>query len=194
MKLRFLISMLVLACASGVAQRPGPDLPVAFRFTATEANSPPGSCGCFQLYGGAADVAVPVRDGFSAVLEIAGNHAGLVPATVRGLSTITLLAGPRYTLSLGRGQQVFAQSLFGAVRGFDAEFRRGSDAIDTATAFGYALGGAYELPITRTLSLRAVQIEYLQTNLPNGSDNRQRNLRVGAGVVLRIPTHELGRR
>ena len=181
------------------AQARGPDMPssnvpVAFRWTATEANSPPGSCGCFRLYGGAADVAVQLRAGISAVVEVAGNHVGLVPATNRGLSTITLLAGPRYTAGLGHGQRLFVQGLFGAVRGFDAEFRRGSDAIDTATAFGSALGAAYEVPLTQRFSLRAVQVEYVQTNLPNGSDNRQRNVRFGAGVVVRFSNPGLARR
>ncbi len=198
MKLLLLLWILLTA-GVGLAQRrgadlPGPEFPVAFRFTATEANSPPGSCGCFQLYGGAADVTLPVRSGFSAALEVAGNHVGLVPATTRGLSTITLLAGPRYTMPLPHGHQIFAQGLFGAVRGFDAQFRRGSDSIDTATAFAYALGGAYEVPVTPAFSIRAAQVEYVQTNLPNGDSNRQRNVRFGAGLVLRIPARDLSRR
>ena len=138
-------------------------------------------------------MALPIRSGFQAALEVAGDHVGLVPATNRGLSTITLLAGPRYTVPLPHGQRIFAQGLFGAVRGFDAQFRRGSNSADTATAFAYALGGAYELPVTSALRIRAAQVEYLQTNLPNGDDNQQRNIRFGAGVVLRIGTRGLHR-
>lgn len=172
---------------------PGAGVPLAFRFTATEANSPPGSCGCFFLYGGGADVALPLVRGLALDVEVAGSHAGLVPGTTRELSTITLLAGPRYRVALPREQGVFVQGLFGAARGFDAEFRRGTNAVDTATAFGYALGGGYEVALMRELTLRPMQVDYLQTNLPNGSDNRQRNVRLGAGVVVRISTVGLRR-
>ena len=58
--------------------------------------------------------------------------------------------------------------------------------MDTATAFGYAVGAGYELPLTSALTLRPVQLDYAQTNLPNGSDNRQRNIRVGAGLVFQL--------
>ena len=163
------------------------------RFSATEANSPPGSCGCFFLLGGAADVALPLYRGFSVDTEIAGEHTDSVPGTDRGLSTITLLAGPRYRFQLPRLQSVFVQTLFGAARGFDAEFRRGTNAVDTATAFGYAVGGGYELPVGRRLTLRPAQVDYVQTNLPNGSDNRQRNIRVGAGIIVRLSAASMRR-
>ena len=166
--------------------RPSSTIPVALRFSATEANSPPGSCGCFFLLGGAADIALPLHRSLTVDVEAAGQHAGSVPGTIRGLSTITLLAGPRYRIRLPRLQSVFAQALFGAARGFDADFRRGTNAVDTATAFGYAVGGGYELPIANSLTLRPLQLDYAQTNLPNGSDNRQRNIRIGAGIVFQI--------
>ena len=59
--------------------------------------------------------------------------------------------------------------------------------------FAYALGGGYELPLTPTILLRPVQVDYLQTNLPNGSDNRQRNIRLSAGIVLQLSVRSLGR-
>ncbi len=172
---------------------PSTRLPLAVRFSATEANSPPGSCGCFFLLGGAADLALPLPRGFAIDMELAGEHAGNVPGTARGLSTITLMAGPRYRIGLPGLQSVFGQALFGAARGFDADFRRNANAVDTATAFAYAVGGAYELTLTRTLTLRPVQVDYLQTNLPNGSDNRQRNVRIGGGFVIQLSTFSLHR-
>jgi hypothetical protein len=164
-----------------------PHVLVGLRYSATRASSPPGSCGCFLLQGAAVDAALPLRSGLSAVLEVAGDHASSVPGTSRQLSTITLLAGPRYTRRFAQRQSVFAQGIFGAVRGFDADFRRGNDATDTATAFAYAVGGAYQFRITRAVELRPIQLDLLQTNLPNGADNRQRNLRFGAGVAFSIP-------
>ena len=195
MCLRFRLALtfcLLAACNPAARAQAAPiDAPthilVGLRYAATRANSPPGSCGCFLLQGGALDAALPLRGGLSATVEAAGTHANIVPQTTRQLSTITLLAGPRYTLRLGERQRIFAQGIFGAVRGFDADFRRGTDATDTATAFAYAIGGAYEFRLTRTIDLRPAQLDLLQTNLPNGAGNRQRNLRFGAGISFRVP-------
>lgn len=171
-----------------------PTLPVGLRVSVTEANSPPGSCGCFQLIGGGMDIALPLHRSLSAAVDVAGQHAGSVPGTVRGLSTITLLGGPRYRVVTFGRNAVFAQALFGAVRGFDADFRRGSNAVDTATALAFAVGGGYELALPKRLTLRVAQLDYIQTNLPNGTNNRQQNVRFGAGVVFRLPVSGLGRR
>ena len=160
------------------------EVSLGLQLTATESNSPPGSCGCFWLLGGAGDAALPLWRGLSGAVEVAGNHIGLVPGTARGLSTVTLLAGPRYALPIGRREAVDVQFLAGAVRGFDAAFTRGAGSSDTATAFAFSLGGAYSLPLTRAIRLRAFQVEYVETALPNGSDNRQRDIRLGAGVVF----------
>lgn len=93
----------------------------------------------------------------------------------------------RYSMALGTRQGILAQAIFGAVRGFDADFRRGNDATDTATAFAYALGAAYTYRASRIVDLRLAQLELVQTNLPNGAGNRQRNLRFGAGLSFRVP-------
>ncbi len=183
--------MTAMGTAAARSQAPPNDAPpsvrVGLRYAATRANSPPGSCGCFLLQGAAVDATLAVHGGLAVAVEAAGNHASFVPGTSRQLSTITLLAGPRYIASLGAHHNFFAQALFGAVRGFDADFRRGTDAADTATAFAYAIGGAYELRLTRTIAVRPVQLDLIQTNLPNGADNRQRNLRFGAGISFRVP-------
>lgn len=165
---------------------PAPNLPVNIRFAATKANAPPGSCGCFFLVGGSADTAFFVLPRVALAVEVGGNTVDQVAGTTRGLSTLTLLAGPRYTLPFRR-VSVSGQALFGAARGFDADFTNGTRRADTATAFGMALGGFAEYELSRVWSLRLAQVDYVQTNLPNGVDNRQRNIRFGAGVTFRVP-------
>lgn len=175
---------------SALAQAPyrgaQPTIPVNVRFSATEANAPPGTCGCFFLTGGAADVAFRLTPTLSAVMEVSGQTVAHVNGTTRGLSTITLLAGPRYTVPMRR-VSIAGQALFGAVHGFDAAFTAGPSHNDTSTNFGMALGGFAEINLTQHLALRAAQVDYVQTNLPNGADNRQRNIRLGAGLTLRLP-------
>ena len=155
---------------------------ISLRGLAMEANSPPGTCGCFWLVGGGADASIPISARFSAVLDLAGETTSHVAGTSRGLSTITLLAGPRYTWPMRRFE-LHLQALAGAARGFDADFRRGANAADTQTAFGLSAGGALDVPLHSGLSLRLVEAEFVQTSLSNGTDNRQRNVRLGAGVV-----------
>jgi len=46
-------------------------------------------------------------------------------------------------------------AFFGAIRGFDAEFRRGENAADTATRASMAFGGSLLLPLGRRLWIRA---------------------------------------
>jgi hypothetical protein len=79
------------------------------------------------------------------------------------------------------------QALIGAARGFDADFLVGPNRADTATVFSFAAGGMLEVPLTRHIGLRAAELEYVQSSLPNGADNQQRNIRIGAGIVFRIP-------
>ena len=188
---RFLGGIVLVGLGAGVmrAERAGSrmrDLTVGVGYMGIRANSPPGSCGCFLLHGGFADAGLGLGRGFDGVVQVAGSHSGMVPGTSRGLSTITLMAGPRYTHGIGRWLYVEEHALFGAVRGFDAEFRRGENAADTATAPSMALGGSLLLPLGRRLSVRVAQAEYLSTWLPNEGNNHQNNVRFGAGIVLRI--------
>lgn len=162
------------------------DLAVNVRFSATRAQTVPGTC-CFYLAGGAADAALSVLPHVAAVVEAAGQTASRVAGTSRGLSTITFLAGPRYTQPVGPRFSVAGQALFGAVRGFDADFSTAAGTADTATAFGLALGGYAEYRLSSSLHVRVAQFDYVQTNLPNGADNRQRNIRVGAGITFTVP-------
>ena len=162
------------------------EIPVTVRYVATEANAPPGTCGCFWLQGGAADAAVPLFRRLSVAVEVAGVTVSRVPASARGLSEITLLAGPRYAVPLRHGT-LNAHALFGAVRGFDADFVAGPRRVDTSTNFAMALGGAFEVRLSRRLGLRVAEVDFLQTNLPNGAGDRQRSVRVGAGIVFHVP-------
>ena len=181
------LALLSMLSSAAVSQAPADHpLAVGFRFSATRAQTVPGTC-CFYLEGGAADAALPVLPHISAALEAAGGTTKLVPGTTRGLSVITLFAGPRYTQPLGRHLSFAGQALFGAARGFDADFSTAAGTADTDTAFGMALGGYAEYQLSRSLRLRVAQVDYVQTNLPNGADNRQRNIRLGAGITFAIP-------
>jgi len=181
-----LVSLIALAALPVALHAQSNTLEVNLRYSTTAANAPPGSCGCFFLQGAAIDASVPVQTRLRAVVEVGGGTISHVPASTRGLSEITLLAGPRYSLPIHR-VRLNAQALFGAVRGFDSDFIVAANThTDTSTNFAMAIGSSVETPITQSILLRPIQIDYLQTNLPNGIDNRQRNIRIGAGLTFRI--------
>ncbi|SDF09756.1 hypothetical protein [Terriglobus roseus] len=186
--MKLVVSLFAAAslCVAAHAQMHDNSLQVGLRYSATAANAPPGSCGCFILQGGAIEASIPILPHVRAVVEAAGGTVDRVPASTRGLSEITLLAGPRYTVPIHR-IRINAQALFGAVRGFDSDFIVATNThTDTSTNLAMAIGGSIDLPLSHAVLLRPVQIDYLQTNLPNGIDDRQRNIRFGAGVVFRI--------
>jgi len=184
---RFGLLALGLACScNAYTQSPRTALEVGIRYAATVTNAPPGECGCFVLQGAGMDASYPLASHLRAVVDVAGTTIGRVPETSHGLSEITLLAGPRYVFPM-RHFNLNAQALFGAVRGFGSDFILTSTVhTDTSTNFAMTLGGSLDLPLTRTVLLRPIQFDYLQTNLPNGVDNRQRNIRFGAGVIFRV--------
>lgn len=121
-------------------------------------------------------------------VELAGSHAAFVPDTGRGLSFITLLAGPRLYQPISRRFQVTEHFFAGAVRGFDAKF----GSTDTATAFGFSAGAGVEYRWTQSISVRP-EADFLRLSLPNGADNRQGEMRLGAAIVFRVPAQSIKR-
>ncbi len=166
------------------AQVDGARLPIGVRFVATDSRETVGGQRFF-LTGGGADVAFRLLAGLSAAVDVAGTTTSNEPGTGHGLSTITLLAGPRYTVPLRR-VSVAGQALFGAAHGLGSDFSNGTQQSNTATGFAFAAGALVEVRVTHSVWVRAAQVEYLQTNLPNGADNRQSGVRLGAGVVFRV--------
>jgi len=191
----WLLGLLVftLRVAAQVVSTQERTLDVGLGYAGTLSNAPPGTCGCFVLSGGFADVALPLPHRWSAVMELAGGHAGTVAGTSRGLSVVTLLAGSRWTQPLGARWSLYGEGLLGASRGFDAVFQSETAFNDTATAFAFAAGGGVDVHLLKKVSVRVVRFDYLQSALPNGVDNRQKNIRFGSGVVFHFDTSRLHR-
>ena len=52
--------------------------------------------------------------------------------------------------------------------------------------FAMTAGGGIDFNVSKHVSVRPVQAEYFMTRLPNGLNNRVNNLRIGAGITLRL--------
>ena len=140
----------------------------------------------FNMNGGSAEVGIPVYRRFSAVADLTGERRSRVNGGPQGLSLVSFSAGPRFTYPLHHRYAPFVQSLAGAVHGFDSYFPVASGAAGAASSLSLLVGGGLDIRMNSCLAIRPVQADYFLTQLPNGSDNRQSNFRLTAGIVLRL--------
>jgi len=133
------------------------------------------------------------------------NAATFSPLTGFNISAnqrlYTFLFGPTATARFGKNS-VFAHALFGGVHssvgaGFTApiigSFNTG---VNSATAFGMALGGGFDIGLNRIFAIRPAQVDYLYTHFntfdalttgfSNNTSNHQNSFRYSGGIVLRF--------
>jgi hypothetical protein len=90
---------------------------LALSYSYLRSNEPPGGCGCFNLNGGSATFAWPVRPGsFALVGDVTVAHAGSAAGTACTLTLSAFTAGARYLPKLARSLvQPYGQTLVGLV-------------------------------------------------------------------------------
>lgn len=89
------------------------------------------------------------------------------------------LFGPQFSYRRSRSFTPFAHVLLGGIRASEGFI----GAPEAATKFAAAFGGGFDLRVHKNVAIRVVQAEYFITPFFN---ERQDNLRVSAGVVLRF--------
>jgi peptidoglycan-associated lipoprotein len=186
-----LVALFCLALAGDAHAQTVPGA-VNFRYSEQVSNAPPGDCGCFGLEGAAVDAAWNLisLDGWrGAGLGLAADfgvvHAGQVNGAGYGLTLTSFTAGPRVRLP-GKRLQTFAQALFGVAHGSGSQFPSGSTLVSSANSFALDLGGGVDYSINQRLSVRALQLDYLRTSLPNIGSDSQNSLRVGVGFTVHL--------
>lgn len=204
----FLMSVLlagtVAAASAQTVSSPAGDLgptvskshPIALsvNYTATIGNASPGSCDCFLLNGGSSEELFHVWKNIAAVAQVTGSRTGSVPQSQQGLSLLTYMAGPRYSLTAAHQLTIYGQFLVGGVHGFDSYFPKDDmRSSGAANSLAFAPGGGLEVGVRNWLSVRAVEAEFLATRLPNNRNERQHNLRISSGVVFRFSSWQLNR-
>ncbi len=164
-------------------------LEISFNYSYARSNAAPGRCGCFNMNGGSSEVAFHAFRALSVVADLTGERAATIGATAGdGLSLVTFTVGPRFSHRFFDGRFTpFVQGLVGVAHGFDGLFPGSSGSLAGAAAARAVLaGGGLDLTINRHIAIRAIQADYLRTQLPNGQGNQQNLLRVSAGIVLRV--------
>ena len=153
-----------------------------------------GSAADFWLQGGAVELSARFFHGLGIAASGTGLHVNSNNPLVAPLDLVTVTFGPRYTFFPHKRISVFGEALVGEALGFDSLFAYGSgNAVSqsngtTTSADSLALqtGGGVDVRMGRRFAIRAIQVDYLRTQLPNGGSNLQNNLRLAAGIDLRF--------
>jgi hypothetical protein len=146
----------------------------------------------FNQLGATGSFAYNVNRWLGLVAEVGGYHFDrqvfLDPTNTQTQSTIsgnmqTYLFGPRLNWRRFDHFVPFGEVLFGAAHGSSQVTGDNSQG-----AFAMAVGGGVDVVLTRYLTWRFVQADYLMTNFSGsllGPSGRQNNFRIGTGLVLR---------
>jgi len=186
MRLQSILQITVLslasACASaqaypGVTTRSLIDAGVSYDWT--HANAPAGQCSCFSMNGAHAVVTYNLPHRFSIVADVGGNHASSINGTDQTISVYTYLFGGRYTVHTGSRLSFYGQALAGTT------YENSNYAyVADREAFTFGAGGGALFAMGSRFSLNLVEADWIHSNLPNASNDRQNDLRLGAGVLV----------
>ena len=191
----FLLSvMAVLSTAQALAQlaqpastptQPRADL--ALDYTYMRSNAPPGGCGCFNLNGGSATFGWRIGQSHIALVgDVSVAEAGKISSNSYGLTLSTFTFGARYQFRLAHSPlHPFGQILAGVAHGSGSLVDRQNPSVsNSGGTFAGNAGGGVDLSLTRRLSIRLVEADYLATTFNNGDNDHQNNLRLSSGMVF----------
>ena len=149
-----------------------------FNINANLAGVPPSQT--FNANGGGGQAEYNANGWLGFVGDLAGYGAtSTANGTLVG-GAFTYLFGPRVNFRHGKVMP-FAQALFGGIA-----TTSGIGVSGDQNNFAMTAGGGIDFKVTRYISVRPVQAEYFMTRLPNGPNNRENNLRIGAGIAFRL--------
>lgn len=184
----FLMSL--VGATAAFAQQPTTDVDpapahfdVAAGYTYSGANAPPGTCDCFNMNGGFIAGDVNLSSWFSLAGEFTGGHASKISSLGQNLTLTTFTVGPKISWVHLR-YTPYVEFLLGGAHGSDSYFPTAIGGTSSASSFAYSTGGGLDLNLTDRISLRAVDAQFLHTSFPNGANDVQRHLQIGAGLVF----------
>ena len=186
-----LAAALIMATATATAQKfnmKGGTGDVAVTYTLERSKIANTACGCFWLNGASLDGAYTFHKGWGIAANLTGEHASNIAPGVN-LGKISYLVGPRYTGKLSfvghknHEGRAFAEFLIGGTHGFDSVFPGAASSTATANSFAMQLGGGIDVPIKNGFAVRALEMDYVHTSLPNNGSNSQNDFRIAFGVA-----------
>ena len=146
----------------------------------------------FWLKGGSAEASITFWRNLGVAGTLIGDRASNVNQNI-GLSKIAFMAGPRYAVDLShiakpafhqRRSNVFLESLFGGAHAFDSLFPGAMGTTASASAFSMLMGGGLDVGLKHGFGIRALELDWVHTSLPNNAGNSQNDLRLAFGMTL----------
>lgn len=99
---------------------------------------------------------------------------------------MTVTFGPRYRWHADRRISIYGEGLIGEADGFRSIFPAKAGQQQEANGFASQVGGGVDYRISPRFAIRALDAAWFRTQLPNSTDDVQKTLRLGAGLVLRF--------
>ena len=166
------------------------EVDLAVTYSAVLSNLTTGSN--FWLQGGGAELSATFYRGFGVTAAVTGTYANNISPTGTDLTMITTTFGPRYAWSHKfsahpeRRLVLFGHGLIGESNGIYSVFPNPSGAQSSANSFALQVGGGADADISRHFGIRLLEADWFRTQFPNGTTSVQNNLRLGAGIVIRM--------
>jgi outer membrane immunogenic protein len=178
------IALAFFASRPSAAQQEHP-LSIGANYTYERTNVVPG-CDCFSMNGGGAQVEYGLRPHLSLLGDFTATHQGGITPDNYDLTQFIFAGGIRYRPALSFHHiQPFGDLLFGAAHS-TGSLSPDNTGFGSSTAFAFQTGGGVELRLNRRWTLVPVQADYLLTTFSNGADDHQNDLRISAGIMVRI--------
>ncbi|MFC6645063.1 OmpA family protein [Granulicella cerasi] len=149
------------------------------------ANAPPGGCQCFNMNGGYATFGFHFNQGFGIEGQFTETQASGISVLGQNLKLMTYTVGPSVRYQRGR-LIARGEALVGGAHATDSYFPSSSGSMTSASSLALAAGGGLDLYINRRFDVRAVNVQFLHTGFPNGDNNSQSHITIGAGVVFKF--------
>jgi outer membrane protein OmpA-like peptidoglycan-associated protein len=152
--------------------------------------------------GGGASITYYVNRWFGLTFDFSGTHSGdcendgLCMAGTTSGDLLTYMGGARFRWLNGSRWTPFLDAEAGGVHGTNFYKYAGGTSTtvtdDSQNAFGFMIGGGFDLRLTRSISWRVVQTDYLYTHFDqptNEAPNHQNSIRVETGIVFTFGRH-----
>lgn len=189
---RILAVAIALTMAAGAAAQGAPAavhkhpfIELGLDYNYVRANAPPADCGCFSMNGGDAWAAYNFTSSLAAVAQFSAHHASNVNGSGADLTLKSYLFGGRYSWRNSSRFMPFGQALFGGSHAGTNLSSGGPVLGNTSNSFALSAGGGLDVSLTQHFAVRAFEADYFRTQFPNGVNDRQNNLRLGAGLILK---------
>jgi len=160
-------------------------LEVAMTYDALHANAANGKD--FWMQGGGVQAEGYLAHGFGVVADLTGEHTANMRNSGVGLDMVTMTFGPRYTWHPARSRSaIYGQALVGRANGFNSVFPNARGADSSANDLALKVGGGLNYTLSRRIAVRAIEADWMRTQLPNSNTGTQDSLQIGTGLILRF--------